>query len=461
MNFRSVTANDTLQRLELELMAAGREDKPVRMKVILVLFGALVGAMALYAGIKVFPIYYADSLFTENLRLHARMISGRGNSSSEVRDFFYRDAQRHNIPLDRENLKVEFDPTGGRVNKVTADYDVPVDLYFFQPALHFHSQYPEDKQAQSRRVRRIVTTLGLLLGLYWFCKGLVIFRRYRVVADTPIAPIRSIAMGLVKVRGEAVGERALVSPVSKTPCFLYRVTIEQWKGDGRSGLWAPYLTDAGWVQFYIQDESGKVLIDPRGATYDLEQTTQVHVAKSPGALLGHAWEDDERSSDAAALPASSSELRRYILRAASGIRTSLFQGADLSRSGFVGSQQEKPRGFMGLPATLLVDFLLRKTSPLGVGSNRLPGDYRLTERCILPNSLYEILGTCTENRDAPSEIARQVIAKGENAPTLLISHQSDADLEETLRSRALRHVLGGGAMAIGFAAALLESLGYL
>ena len=44
---------------------------------------------------------------------------------------------------------------------------------------------------------------GFGAGLYLFFKGFRIFRKYRVLADTPEMPIRSIPMGLVEVHGKA------------------------------------------------------------------------------------------------------------------------------------------------------------------------------------------------------------------------------------------------------------------
>ena len=125
-------------------------------------------------------------------------------------------------------------------------------------------------------------------------------------------------------------------------------------------------------------------------------TSQVQVAKSPGLVMGSAWEDDRPSS--AGLPVSSSELRRYVARAASGTRTALYQGADLTAPGLVGSEQKKsPRTYRGAAALGLALLSVRVPIPLGGTSNASPGDYRLTEQCIVPGSWYAILGTCAEN----------------------------------------------------------------
>jgi hypothetical protein len=438
------------------------EEELITVKTIFGVLATVVGVMALYVAVKLIPIYIAYTLFSDDLRIHAGLLSAQGNSDDKLRNAFYRDAEQRQIPINPANIKFDVDPTSLRIKRVTADYDVPVDLYFFQPTLHLHPHYPKDERDRPITYRLLATTAGFVLGLFWFLKGMAIFHRYRVVADTPVTPIRSMAMGLVQIRGKAVGTNTLLSPVSNTPCFLYRVNIENWEGNSSgSGVWAPHFSDVGWVPFFLEDETGKVLVNPRDAKYDLEQTAQVEVAKSPGMLTGAAWENEDPPSGRAGVSASSSELRRYVSRVASGTRTALFQGTDLALPSLVGSQQKKSPVAPGVLAVPLALLLFRKTNPLGAASSASPGNYRLTEQCILPDSLYEVIGTCTENQNAQTELERQVIAKGENAPTLLISSRSEAGLKENLRGAALRHILGGGLLAIGSAAALLETLGYL
>ena len=50
-------------------------------------------------------------------------------------------------------------------------------------------------------------SLGFGAGLYSFFKGFRVFREYRVLEDTPLIPLRSVAMGLVHVHGRATARR--------------------------------------------------------------------------------------------------------------------------------------------------------------------------------------------------------------------------------------------------------------
>src|SRR5579862_6927006 len=69
-------------------------------------------------------------------------------------------------------------------------------------------------------------TIGFGAGLYLFYEGFKTFREYKVLADTPEIPIRSVAMGFVQVHGQATGVPPVMSPVTKSPCFFYKVDIE-------------------------------------------------------------------------------------------------------------------------------------------------------------------------------------------------------------------------------------------
>jgi hypothetical protein len=108
--------------------------------------------------------------------------------------------------------------------------------------------------------------------VYLFFKGFRIYREFRVVEDTPQMPIRSIPMGLVRVRGKATGEQRVSSPVTGTPCFFYRVDIEKWERKDRSEGWTHYHTDTDGVRFYLTDGTGKVMVDAHSAELDLLKT---------------------------------------------------------------------------------------------------------------------------------------------------------------------------------------------
>jgi hypothetical protein len=87
--------------------------------------------------------------------------------------------------------------------------------------------------------------------------------------------------------------------------------------------------------------------------------------------------------------------------------------------------------------------------------------YRLSEYCIVPEHSYAVTGTCVENPNPQDEHDRNMIVKGQNEPTFLISWRSEKELQSALRNRAALHIFGGGALSVACLAILLFRLGWL
>ncbi len=139
---------------------------------------------------------------------------------------------------------------------------------------------------------------GTLGGLWMFFKGFRVFREYKVVEDTPRINIRSVAMGLVHIRGMATVGTTILSPVSKTPCCFYKVEIEQWKSEGKSHAWKHIRTDLDGSKFMLADGTGEVLVDAHSAEMDVAMNAERIV-------------DSQRPSMAAS-GASDAEVLQYV-----------------------------------------------------------------------------------------------------------------------------------------------------
>jgi hypothetical protein len=77
--------------------------------------------------------------------------------------------------------------------------------------------------------------LGTGAGVWIFFKGFRVFREFKVVADTPCIPIRSVPMGLVQIRGKALSDQLIPSPITHTPCCFYQVKIERYESGQHGG----------------------------------------------------------------------------------------------------------------------------------------------------------------------------------------------------------------------------------
>ena len=335
--------------------------------------------------------------------------------------------------------------------------------------------------------------LGTGAGVWIFFKGFRVFREFKIVADTPCIPIRSLPMGLVQVRGKALSDQLIPSPVTHTPCCFYLVKIEHYES-GEHGGWKHYRTDMDGGKFYLQDQTGKVLIDSCSAEYDLpESEPRVVDGSHPGASLALA-------SGAAA---SDQELLQYVGKAgvhqfAGKVEHWLESKGPLDdpireqgRQTLLEVARAIPKALSGgaaiqgnVPAALIEkimashrladpekeqqrqEFLqqIRETGKvpmpaISASTSSATGRYRLRESLILPGQDYHVTGTCVENSEARNAHDHNMIVQGHNERTFLISWKPEQELQQGLRKRAVGMVFGGAVLALFCLALLLGHLG--
>jgi len=78
-------------------------------------------------------------------------------------------------------------------------------------------------------------------------------------------------MGLVEVSGLAVGPYTLVAPVTARTCYYYRTVVWEWKQSGKNKNWVKVAGECMHVPFFVDDNTGRALVDPRGADLDLHR----------------------------------------------------------------------------------------------------------------------------------------------------------------------------------------------
>jgi len=105
-------------------------------------------------------------------------------------------------------------------------------------------------------------TMGLGGGPVLFYRGFKGMRTRRLIADTPTARIRSMAMGLVEVNG-AVELRSWVNaPFSGKTCAYWEIDIST----PVPNSWDVLYRDQSGSPFFLRDEDAVALVYPRGAT---------------------------------------------------------------------------------------------------------------------------------------------------------------------------------------------------
>jgi hypothetical protein len=330
--------------------------------------------------------------------------------------------------------------------------------------------------------------LGTGAGVWIFFKGFRVFREFKIVADTPCMPIRSIPMGLVQVRGQALTDQLIPSPITRTPCCFYQVKIEHYE-TGEHGGWKHYRTDLDGAKFYVQDQTGQVLVDSYSAEYDLPESPPrvvdgTHIAP----LMGTGASDQEllqyvqragvsqlagkmehwlESKGPLADP-QHEQGRQHLLEIARALPNAMSGGANIPRT---------------IPAVLIEKIMasppladpqkeaqrqkflqqLHETGtvpmpPISVAVSSATGRYRLRESLILPGQEYHVTGTCVENPKARDAYDRNMIVMGQNEKTFLISWKPEQEVQQGLRKRALKMVFGGAALALICLALLLGHL---
>ncbi len=106
------------------------------------------------------------------------------------------------------------------------------------------------------QISPIVPLVMGVVGILLFIFGFVKYRAYRVLADTPCVPIRSVAMGLAHVAGTSTGGQPLVSPLTQVPCYYFEVRVEKQVKRDNQETWEESHRERAEIPFYVQDATG-------------------------------------------------------------------------------------------------------------------------------------------------------------------------------------------------------------
>ena len=122
----------------------------------------------------------------------------------------------------------------------------------------------------------------IIIGLVFFLFGFLSFRKKRLIENTPTSKIRSLAMGLVEIYGDVIPAEGnlLISPLLKKDCVYYHYLVERYEEHYDSqtketkGEWKTVESETKSVRFDLQDDSGKVLVDPNHADIKISKNYQ-------------------------------------------------------------------------------------------------------------------------------------------------------------------------------------------
>ena len=113
--------------------------------------------------------------------------------------------------------------------------------------------------------------IGFCAGIGLFIYGFRLLQRRRLILDTPFSKIRSAPMGLVEISGQAVGPYTMVAPITARSCYYYRTLVWEYKQRGKNREWVKVAAESKHLPFFVDDNTGRLLVDPRGADLDLHR----------------------------------------------------------------------------------------------------------------------------------------------------------------------------------------------
>lgn len=115
---------------------------------------------------------------------------------------------------------------------------------------------------------------GLLIGgILLVTEGPRFRAAYHILRNAP-GPVRELdgSRGPVQVEGRAVAgaEGTVTAPLTGTECLAYSYDVEQFGPVGDHGAWKTLTTGMGGVDFVVEDDTGRVAVDPSGAEFHFE-----------------------------------------------------------------------------------------------------------------------------------------------------------------------------------------------
>ncbi len=122
--------------------------------------------------------------------------------------------------------------------------------------------------------------IGAAFGIYLFFQGFAFLNRKRLIQNIPTSKINALALGLVEVIGRALPStpKPFKSPYAKANCVFYHYRVQQFVRRQRNSGWKTISEGSSGVPFYVDDGTGKVLVDSKEAEIHLETR---YISSSP------------------------------------------------------------------------------------------------------------------------------------------------------------------------------------
>jgi len=93
-----------------------------------------VVVLAIYSAWKIVPVYVNEYQLSDKMQEQARFAVVNHYTEDQIRDNIFKVVQDLEIPAKRESIKVV---ATNSIVKISMEYTVPVDLFFYHTDLHF------------------------------------------------------------------------------------------------------------------------------------------------------------------------------------------------------------------------------------------------------------------------------------------------------------------------------------
>lgn len=280
----------------------------------------------------------------------------------------------------------------------------------------------------------MAAAVGLPLGIYLFYRGFGLLARKRLIQNMPTSTIRSAAIGEVEISGKAIGPYTILSPLSQTDCYYYKVEASLAGTNGDRDTSRGPSVETLSVPFFLEDDTASVMIDARGSEIDLPCTfDQVVNIYTDGNCIRHFI---ERRS----LPENNLRLVEYCI----------VDGDPLFVLGTLVENLPSSSSFEP-DAPTEPGFLSREAADL---------QRREILDCLhlpIPTNSPRRVGLASAQRDFNLH-PPVVLRKGSGGEPFLISRYRERDVVQTLAAKSILFIWGGPILALASLAYLLFRL---
>lgn len=121
----------------------------------------------------------------------------------------------------------------------------------------------------------------VLIGLILIKKAIENHNFLKKIENTATSKIRSVAIGLVEIKGKTVLKEELISPINEKRCIGYNV---RYSVKSKTPLPIGYSVqkysgkDYKTNDFYLEDETGRILVKAKGEKITLEYKQHVNIS---------------------------------------------------------------------------------------------------------------------------------------------------------------------------------------